>query len=255
MSNALDRLLRGLGDAVFPPVCVHCKTIVETEVTLGQSPAAVGGFRHLCSRCVTQLDFVRPPHCTTCGSPFFGEIEGERICQHCDGLHPAFREGRTAVLFKGPARALVIELKYHRGLHVLSDIEEVFRRSAHVLELARGAVIVPVPLHPRKERERGYNQTELLAGILARAAGSEARVEALLQRVVDTATQTAFDRRSRMANLKNAFALARGASLNPSQHYLLVDDVFTTGSTLNSCALALRRAGGLNLDVVTFGHG
>jgi predicted amidophosphoribosyltransferase len=58
-----------------------------------------------------------------------------------------------------------------------------------------------------------------------------------------------------MANLKNAFALARGASLNPDQHYLLVDDVFTTGSTLNSCALALRRAGALNLDVITFGHG
>jgi ComF family protein len=124
-----------------------------------------------------------------------------------------------------------------------------------VVELARGAVVVPVPLHPRKERERGYNQTALLAEILVRVAGGGARVEPLLRRVVDTATQTAFDRRSRMANLKNAFALARGASLNPDQHYLLVDDVFTTGSTLNSCALALRRAGGLNLDVVTFGHG
>ena len=65
----------------------------------------------------------------------------------------------------------------------------------------------------------------------------------------------AFDRRTRGANLKNAFALARGAALNPVQHYLLVDDVFPIGSTLNSCARTLRRAGGLNLDVVTFGHG
>jgi len=76
-----------------------------------------------------------------------------------------------------------------------------------------------------------------------------------LRRAEDTATQTAFDRRTRMANLKNAFALARGTTINPDFHYVLVDDVFTTGSTLNSCARALRRAGGLNLDVITFGHG
>ncbi|MES2694038.1 MAG: ComF family protein, partial [Verrucomicrobiota bacterium] len=98
-------------------------------------------------------------------------------------------------------------------------------------------------------------QAVLLAETLAQAAGGGARVEAVLERVVHTQTQTAFDRRTRMANLKNAFALARGADLNPALHYLLVDDVFTTGSTLNSCARALRRAGILNLDVVTFGHG
>jgi len=143
-----------------------------------------GGFRHLCKKCVGQLDFVEPPHCTTCGSPFYGEVEGDRGCPNCEGLHPAFREGRTAVLFKGPARALVIELKYHRGLHVLADMEEIFRRATHVRELARGAVVVPVPLHPRKLRERGYNQAALLAEILARVAGGGARVEGLSDRVL-----------------------------------------------------------------------
>lgn len=77
----------------------------------------------------------------------------------------------------------------------------------------------------------------------------------LLRRSVDTHSQTAFDRRTRLANLKNAFALAPDAELNPAIHYILVDDVFTTGSTLNSCARTLRRAGGLNVDVITFGHG
>ena len=177
------------------------------------------------------------------------------MCVKCEGLEPAFREGRTAVLFKGPARSLVIELKYHRGLHVLGDMVEIFRRSTHLIEEVRGATLVPVPLHARKERERGYNQAVLLAEALAVAAGKETRVERLLRRVVDTQTQTAFDRRTRMANLKNAFALVRGPGINPALHYILVDDVFTTGSTLNSCARALRRAGALSLDVVTFGHG
>ena len=123
------------------------------------------------------------------------------------------------------------------------------------MALARGAVLVPVPLHPRKARERGFNQSALLAAALAQAAGAGARVGELLRRAADTATQTAFDRKTRQANLKNAFALARGAALIAGQKYVLVDDVFTTGSTLNGCARTLRRAGALNLDVVTFAHG
>jgi ComF family protein len=149
----------------------------------------------------------------------------------------------------------VIELKYHRGLHVLADMAEVFRRAPHLLESVRGATLVPVPLHARKARERGYNQALLLATTLARVAAGDTAVEPLLRRVVDTQTQTAFDRRTRMANLKNAFAIAKGATVNPALHYILVDDVFTTGSTLNSCARTLRRAGALKVDVVTFGHG
>jgi ComF family protein len=182
-------------------------------------------------------------------------VEGERLCPHCTGLAPSFREGRTAVVLKGPARALMHELKYHRALHVLEDVETILRRAPGLAEYARGAVLVPVPLHPRKERERGYNQSALIAGCLAEVAGGETCVRPLLRRTVDTASQTSFDRRTRRQNLKNAFALGRRAVINPEQHYVLVDDVFTTGSTLNSCALVLRRAGGLNLDVVTFGHG
>jgi len=246
----LPQVIRGFADVVFPPVCVHCRALVERDA--GEDASA---FRHLCRNCVNLLDHVKPPHCSTCGHPFFGLVEGERMCPKCEGLDPAFREGRTAVLFRGPARALVIELKYHHGLHVLTDMQEIFRRTPHVLESVRGATLVPVPLHPRKERERGYNQAQLLATALARAAGGDTRVASLLRRIVDTQTQTAFDRRTRMGNLKNAFALVPGAALNPALHYLLVDDVFTTGSTLNSCARTLRRAGALNIDVVTFGHG
>ena len=245
MNATVGRWLRGFGDVVFPPTCVHCRGLVEET----------SGFRHLCAKCARQLDYVKPPHCTTCGHPFFGVVEGERLCPHCEGLAPAFNEGRTAVLLKGPGRSLVHELKYHRGLHVVEDMEAIFRRATHVVELARGAILVPVPLHPRKLRERTYNQSELIAAALARAAGGGARVERWLKRTVDTVSQTHHDRRTRQANLKNAFALASGAVISPGHHYLLVDDVFTTGSTLNSCALVLRRAGGVNLNVVTFGHG
>jgi ComF family protein len=150
---------------------------------------------------------------------------------------------------------LLVELKYRGGQYVIEDVAAIFRRSAHVTEVARGARLVPVPLHPRKQRERGFNQASLMAATLALAAGGGAASVSLLERVADTPTQTGFDRRSRQNNLKNAFALAPGAIINPVHHYVLVDDVFTTGSTLNACARVLRRHGCVNLDVIVFAHG
>jgi ComF family protein len=239
-----SELIRGLADVVFPPVCLQCGGLVEG-----------GRLRQVCVQCEPLIHLVEPPCCSTCGSPFFGEVEGERMCPHCEGLHPKYGEGRTLTLFKGPARALVHTLKYHHGHHVLGDLETLVRGSAHIVDFVRDAILVPVPLHPRKERERGYNQTALLAEVLAKAAGGRTHVEPLLRRVVDTQSQTTFDRKARRTNLKNAFALADVGTINPSSPYILVDDVFTTGSTLNSCAGVLRRAGALNLNVVTFGHG
>jgi competence protein ComFC len=243
-SGTLLEMWRTAGDLVFPPVCVHCGDLVEG-----------GRFRHLCARCEPLVVLVQPPHCHVCGHPFFGEVQGERMCPHCTELAPAFREGRTCTLLQGPVRSLVHAFKYRHALHVLEDLGIIIRATPAIGEYLRGAVLVPVPLHPRKERERGYNQSRLLADCFAAAARGETRVEEPLRRVVDTPTQTAFDRRTRQANLKNAFALRSRAAINAAERFILIDDVFTTGSTLNACATVLRRAGCLKLDVVTFGHG
>lgn len=254
MSFTPRQIARGLGDVLFPPVCVHCDGLVER----GEKTDKNAALRHVCARCEARIEFVEEPCCTTCGHPFYGELAGDRICAHCEDLAPAFNEGRTAVLFRGAARALVHALKYHGARHVTRDIEMILRRASRVLELARGATLVPVPLHSRKERERGYNQGRLVAECLARATGGEAagtRVEMLLRRVQDTVSQTALDRATRRKNLKDAFALAPGARVDAGGKYVIVDDVFTTGSTLNSCARVLRKAGCANLYVITFGHG
>jgi ComF family protein len=146
-------------------------------------------------------------------------------------------------------------LKYRQGLHVLEDIAAVVAAVPGCADHLRGAVLVPVPLHPRKLRERTYNQSLLLAETFARVTGTAAGVALLLRRTVDTDSQTHYDRKARQQNLKNAFALVRGAAINAADRYVLIDDVFTTGSTLNACAKVLRRAGGVNVDVLTFGHG
>jgi ComF family protein len=242
--SVVKYLWRDQLDVVFPPSCVHCGGLVESD-----------RLRHLCHTCFRLLQVVAPPHCTTCGHPYFGETEVNRLCLHCEALDPAFGAGKTAILLKGPGRSLVHALKYHHALHVLEDIAVIMESAPGYVDHLRGAVLVPVPLHPRKFRERCYNQSRLLAECCARVAAGTARVEELLRRVVDTGSQTHYDRAARQKNLKNAFALAPHAAINPAQRYLIVDDVFTTGSTLNACAAVLRRAGVLNLDIVTFGHG
>jgi len=243
-SSAVGEYWRTAGDLLFPPSCVHCDGVVEG-----------GTLRHLCAACERLIVVVQPPHCPVCGHPFAGEMRGMRQCPHCVALQPVFQTGRTCILLQGPGRSLVHALKYHRSRHVLADMATLIRAAAGITGYLRGAVLVPVPLHPRKERERGYNQSRLLAECFAAAAGGATRVAEPLRRIIDTPTQTALDRRTRQANLKNAFALRRGAAINAAERYVLVDDVFTTGSTLNACAAVLRRAGGVNLDVVTFGHG
>jgi competence protein ComFC len=127
-------------------------------------------------------------------------------------------------------------------------------KNSDIRGFLRGAVLVPVPLHPRKLRERGYNQSQYLAESFGKEVSGRG-VANLLIRKRDTLSQTGFDLKARKENLKNAFALAPKMSIDSSLRYILVDDVFTTGSTLNSCASVLRKAGVVYLDVATLAHG
>ena len=242
MPRFLSLPLESFLDLLYPRSCVHC------------GEAAEGGFPHLCAPCSRRIHWVRAPACPVCGHPFFGMMEADRTCPHCLTLRPAFGSGCTGVLVRGPVRALVHGIKYRRELHLLRDVRLALERAEELLAFAAGAVLAPVPLHPRKRRERGFNQSRLLAELLASLAGAEA-VEEPLVRVVDTESQTRFDRRQRRENLKNAFAISPGFALSRKKRYVLVDDVFTTGSTLNACAITLRRGGARQVDVATLGHG
>jgi ComF family protein len=137
---------------------------------------------------------------------------------------------------------------------VLRDIETMVERTPGYRRYFEGATLVPVPLHAIKLRERGFNQSERIAKLIARRTDAEG-VASLLERTVFTQTQTRLSRNARDANVKNAFALAPDAVVIPDHRYILIDDVFTTGSTLNACAAVLREAGATRLKVATLGHG
>jgi ComF family protein len=237
-------------DLVFPPGCVSCHGLVEPEA----GDARAEGLRNLCVNCRRRIIVVSEPHCTTCGHPFFGEMAENIGCAHCETLQPVFREGRTATLLQGPMRDLVLAFKYHRAVYALRDMRAIVRANPHFRSFLAGARLVPVPLHPRKRRDRGFNQAELLAELFAREVEG-ATVHPILRRKIDTRTQTRLDRAQRQANLENAFALAPRVSVEAGHRYVLVDDVFTTGATLNACAKVLQDAGVTRIDVATLGHG
>ncbi len=276
---SLLRALVGAGlDLVFPRDCVATGEPVEDD-----SPC-----RYLSKKGLERIFFVRDPCCPVCGFPFFGELLASRVCPHCRELEPVFGHGRPLMLARDGGRELVHALKYHRGSYLLPDIATLAAGSGAFRQHLAGAVLVPVPLFPRRERQRGYNQSRWLAETFARVVGAgqtplaqpdsadfplpasgglslqadleispppPCEVADLLVRTRDTPSQTRLDRKQREANMRGAFALKPGVSLDLARRYVVVDDVFTTGATLNACSRVLRRAGAEHVDVAMLAHG
>ncbi len=228
---------------VFPSQCVSCGEPVEGA-----------GYDAICRDCEPRVQLVRSPRCLTCGFPFFGEAESKAHCMHCEHLQPEFGQGWSMALFRGPVRDLIHALKYEKGIWALPDLRRIAEAAPELEGFLAGATLVPVPLHPLKLRERGYNQSELIVRELV-AAFPDCGVADLLRRVVDTPSQTKFGRQQRIRNLRNAFSLRRNRAIESGFRYVVVDDVFTTGSTLNACAAVLRKVGASRVDVLSVGHG
>lgn len=208
---------------------------------------------HLCARCAGRVEVVIPPSCPTCGHPRYHETED--VCPHCLDFTARYAEARVVVMAKGPVRPLIHELKYHQGRQVLADIRAALEAAPEFVEWIRGARLVPVPLHPAKERHRGYNQSRLIAEVFAEASGGGTTVHDILRRVRFTESQTRFDRADRLRALEGVFALKAQAVVEKSARYVLVDDVLTTGSTLSHCAEVLLQRGCKQVDAAAFGHG
>jgi ComF family protein len=202
------------------------------------------------------LRFIRDPLCPVCGYPLWGGASGDEPCEKCRHLEPFFEGNRSVLLLNPLSRRLVHELKYHGALHLLADIRWILERGVGLGDWVDGGQLVPVPLHPSRLKSRGYNQSLLFAReVAALREGSQVEVVEALDRVVATQSQTRMDRRSRMRNVEKAFVLRNDCGLDPRRLVILVDDVFTTGATVNACARVLAKAGFLRIRVLTLGHG
>jgi competence protein ComFC len=232
----------GLG-LVYPEVCQVCEASRAT-------PAE--GF--VCGNCRAEVRFIREPFCERCGRPFEGDITQSFECANCREMEWHFRSARSAVIARDPVLEVIHRYKYQRALWFEPFLAELLIQSAEsFLAGQSGMLIVPVPLHPTKEREREFNQAGRLANRLAAATGLPVN-KRLLRRVAPTRTQTQLSRQERLANVRNAFAMRSGRRLN-GERVVLVDDVFTTGATTNACARVLMEAGAGEVYVWTVARG
>ena len=228
---------------IYPPVCQICR-----GERAGRAEGYVGG------ECWSQVRFVTAPFCQRCGLPYEGSFSRPFVCGNCQDIKFHFRFARSAVVANPLILTVIHHYKYNRALWFepfLADL--LIRQAAPSLQHEPWDMIVPVPLHPAKEREREFNQAERLARHLSRATRIPVNTE-LVRRVRPTATQTRLNRAERAGNMRAAFARHGPKKLN-GEKIILLDDVLTTGATTSACARVLRRAGADDLCVWTVARG
>lgn len=229
--KALGELLEEL---VFPSraACALCSTELGVD------------FPHnLCPACSDGLAFVGAQGCRCCGR-LVGNHALQGLCPHCLTEAVAIDGGASVYIYNDSAQALVHGLKYHEKPWLAPSMAEQMAAVAKALCERHGVeAFVPVPIHGDRLKERGYNQAELLALQLSQSAGAPP-MRPILVRLRATAAQNQLDRKARRKNVEGAFAVSPEAlGLQLPGCVALVDDVLTTGSTLNACAEALKAAG------------
>lgn len=223
--------LGGLGrlvlDTAFPPSCPACLALVDTQ-------------DNFCSACFDTLTQISAPHCACCGIPFAFDLGSDMQCPTCLADAPHYTTVRAPLVYDATSAPLVRSLKFH-------DRYTGLNRAVRMMDAALGAhrtaidAVVPVPLHWRRLVVRRYNQSALLGFALARRLGVPCR-PGLLTRVKYTTPQMRLTREQRLRNVRGAFAVPASADV-AGKTLLLVDDVVTTGATVDACAAVLMQAG------------
>jgi len=232
---------RAFTSLLYPPRCEICER-------------PVGEGEYLCMECEQTAPRVEKPFCQVCSQPFHGLIEGEFTCASCMERRYHFTCAVAPYLSQGTVRELIHRFKYRNDFHLRHQLARWLCSGFEDPRLLnpKPDLLVPVPLHPVRYREREFNQAEELARLASKVTGIP--FCNALERRRYTTSQTRFDREERMENLRNAFGIRKNTPVRGKQ-LILIDDVLTTGSTLEECARTLRAAGAGSIRALTVARG
>ncbi len=230
-------MLNDVLDLIFPPRCAICRDFLwraEKEI----DPAD----RALCQGCIDRFREVDSPLCPLCGLPLASWVEEDHYCENCLRRRPQYEWARAVYTYEGSLREAIHQFKFAGKSQLAGTLGKLLALATKKwLPDLSDYLLMPVPLHPRRLRERGFNQSLLLARQVASRLGAE--LDPLsLSRVRYTKPQTGLRGDERRKNVRRAFSCSNHSSLK-GKDVILVDDVTTTGSTLNECARALKRSG------------
>jgi len=228
----------------LPRMCLFC------GVPVGETAVVA-----VCPECEAQITWVASPLCTCCGRVFASGDGPDRVCGDCQTEPPPFTRARAAVIYEGPSvdslkkRPVLMAItgfKFSRQLAFLPVMQHWLHQPFCLELVAAADLLVPVPLHPKRIRDRGFNQSLLLAQAFP---GTPLAREALV-RTRHTPPQVGLSPKERRDNVKGAFAVTDPARVK-DKSVLLIDDLYTTGSTVKECARVLRKAGASRVEVLT----
>lgn len=234
----LSRIVRSCMDILFPPGCTVCGARLSGDEQ--------GSF---CPECRPGIRRLVPPLCRICGIEVGGADGCSPLCGECLRRPPPYSIARSVVRYEREIQQLVHKLKYSGDLSVLPGISELIGRH-DMSEFADVDCIVVVPLHLKRLRRRGFNQAAVLAGLFFADRRSLIKADWLV-RTRNTVPQTKLGRTARRKNLRGAFG-ARVTSNFPGAMVCLVDDVFTTGTTVRECSQVILQKGAVDVKVLTF---
>lgn len=235
----LGQALQGL---LLPPRCHICRKLM---------PPNDNGL-HICQDCYSQLPLLISPLCSICGIPFDG-VGQDHPCGNCIKQPPAYTAARAALCYQGELTRLIHNFKYNGKSYLRRPLGLLIAQLlADFAAEQQPDFLVPVPLHKTRLRSRGYNQSVLLADLLSQKWQIKLLRQGLV-RIRATTPQMELGRKQRLVNLKDAFEVY-DVSVIEGRRIMLVDDVFTTGSTLEACAKALMIAGASSVSAVTIAH-
>jgi ComF family protein len=224
-------------DIALPTLCVACREPVDGE--------------GVCAECWTKLSFIEPPYCPRLGIPFVYDPGPEMLSMEAIANPPAYQRARAAVRYDEVARILVHSLKYQDRTDLAPAMGRWMARAGRKI-LDGADMLIPVPLHWRRAWHRRYNQSGALGRSIERACGVKLRSD-ILQRVRRTEQQVGLSRSQRASNVQGAFKVSadRQGEIQ-GRRVILVDDVLTSGATVDACARALLRAKAAQVDVLVF---
>ena len=236
-AGAVRAFWRATLDLALPRLCAACRAPVEGE--------------GLCPACWSKLSFITRPYCERLGVPFVYDPGPGILSMQAIADPPAYQRARAAVRFDEISRALVHALKYGDRLDLAPMMGRWLGQAGREL-LVEADALVPVPLHWRRRWARRFNQSAVLAAAVSKTSGVPVVAHAL-KRIKPTAQQVGLSRNERVANVQGAFRVSpEGKAEILGRRLVLVDDVLTSGSTVEGCTKALLRAGAANVDVLVF---
>ena len=236
----LRRVARFVLDALLPPLCLCCRAQVSEPGSL-------------CPACWAKIDFLAPPYCAVCGLPFELDAGPDAQCGECARQAPRYARARAVFRYDDASRSLILRFKHGDRLEGVPAFARWMSRAGADL-LAEADLLVPVPLHRWRLLSRRYNQAALLALGLAQESGVRAIPDLLLRRR-STKPQGHMNRSGRHDNVAGAFTLARRHQpALAGKRVVLIDDVLTSGATVEECAKVLLKGGAVAVDVLTLGR-